>query len=213
MTTGEGIFWGLVFVGLIWLYTSTRDRWKWRTIMKWVGVVFLVPIVCFFAYLGWLKWDESRLRVESSLFGVNIGDPMDEVRYRKGKPTTEEKGCRPEKPDCTDKAVWNYSVKDVTYMVSFNEGKVDWINAIAEDSTRSALPSFRGVSNFSTQAEVEKLYGSPTNVSTSADATLRIVSFVKYGVFFTFEQDRMIGIGVIDPSRKPLEFAGASESK
>lgn len=181
--------------------------------MKWVGGVLLIPIVCLFGYLGWLKWEESQPRLETSMFGVTVGDPMDEVRYMKGKATDQAKRCPVEKPDCTDGAIWGYAVGDVTYFVSFSEGKVQWINAVAAEGGRGSLPSFRGVSVYATQAEVEKLYGTPSNVSTDKELGQRLVSFMKYGVFFTFEQDRMVGIGVVDPSRKPLEFAGASESK
>lgn len=213
MTTGEGIFWGLVFVGLIWLYTSTKDRWKWKTIMKWVGIVLSIPIVCLFGYLGWLKWEESQPRLETSMFGINIGDPMDEVRYRKGKPTNQAERCPTEKPDCTDGAIWAYAVGDVTYFVSFIDGKVQWINAVAADGVRASLPSFRGVSVYSTQAEVEALYGPPSKVSNDKEIGQRLVSFMKYGVFFTFEQDRMVGIGVVDPARKALVFTNDPDAK
>ena len=42
MSVGDGIFGGLVFLGLVALYAVTRDRWRWKRIAKWLGVAIIV---------------------------------------------------------------------------------------------------------------------------------------------------------------------------
>jgi hypothetical protein len=213
MTTGEGIFWGAVVVGLIGLYVATKDRWKWQRIIKWVGVVLLVPVLGVAGYVGWSTWVESQPRVELALYGITIGDSMDDVMYKKGKPDREEKDCPKDKPDCVDAALWTYTKDDLTYIVSFEKSRVLWVAANANFGSRYALPSFRGMSNYWGQAEVEKLYGPPTNVSVNTHKTQRLVSFVKYGVFFTFEKDEVVGVGVMSPFGKGLAFTDEASPK
>lgn len=213
MTTGEGIFWGLAFVGLIWLYVATKDRWKWKRIMKWIGIVLLIPIVCLGVWAGWEKWVESQPRIELSLYEINVGQSMDDVIYKKGKPDKEEVNCPTGKTECAGEARWFYITDDITYIVSFEQSKVRWISAHLRDGKRYALPNFRGLSNYSGQAEVEELYGPPTKVSVSADKTRRLVSFVKYAVFFTFEKDEIISVGVMTPMGKPLSFIEEAPSQ
>ncbi len=38
MSTGEGLFYGLASLALVWLYAATKDRWRWRTIAKRLGL-------------------------------------------------------------------------------------------------------------------------------------------------------------------------------
>lgn len=206
MTTGEGIFWGLAFVGLIWLYVATKDRWKWKRIMKWIGIALLIPVVGFGGWWGWMTWVDSQPRLELALYGITIGDSMDDVLYKKGKPDREEKDCPKDTPNCTDGALWTYTTDDLTYIVSFDQSRAMWVAANSRDGKRYSLPTFRGMSNYWGQAEVEELYGQPTNVSVNAEKTQRLISFVKYGVFFTFEKDEVVGVGVMSPFGKGLAF-------
>jgi hypothetical protein len=135
------------------------------------------------------------------------------VMYKKGKPDREEKDCPKDKPDCVDAALWTYTKDDLTYIVSFEKSRVLWVAANANFGSRYALPSFRGMSNYWGQAEVEKLYGPPTNVSVNTHKTQRLVSFVKYGVFFTFEKDEVVGVGVMSPFGKGLAFTDEASPK
>jgi hypothetical protein len=208
MTTGEGIFWGAVVVGLIGLYVATKDRWKWKRIVKWIGIALLIPIAGVAGWLGWTQWEESRPRLETSMYGISVGEPIDDVIYKKGRPDKETKNCPNETPECTDTVIWEYKPNnDVFYVVSFKEAKVRWIAAHVINGSRYNLPTFRGMSNYWGQADVEKLYGTPTKVSVSGDKSMRLVSFVDYGVFFTFVRDELISVGVMEHHGKPLSFA------
>jgi len=54
MTNGDSIFYVGTLFALIYLYSITRDRWRWGQIVAW-SVIPLVFIVTGLAYLGvWL---------------------------------------------------------------------------------------------------------------------------------------------------------------
>lgn len=213
MTTGEGIFWGAAVVGLIVLYVATKDRWRWKRIMKWAGAILLIPVAGVGGWLGWENWVNSQPRLEFSLYDISIGQSMDDVLYKKGKPDSEKSNCSPAKPECKSDAIWTYQKDDLTYIVSFEQSEVEWIAANTGFGNRHALPTFRGMSNYWGQAETEELYGPPTNVSINADKTQRLVTFTKYGVFFTFEKDEVVGVGVLSPTSKGLAFTEEAPAK
>lgn len=42
LSTGSGLFLGLVFIGLVFLYLGTKDRWNWILISKLSPLLFIL---------------------------------------------------------------------------------------------------------------------------------------------------------------------------
>ena len=53
MSVGEGIFYGLVSLGIIYLYIQTKDRWNWKKIVFrfFGGIIGLVLIAVLVDYI------------------------------------------------------------------------------------------------------------------------------------------------------------------
>jgi 4-amino-4-deoxy-L-arabinose transferase-like glycosyltransferase len=68
MSVGTGIVIGLIFLGLIWLYVSTWQRWRWKRIILWCFGILIVPILGFFGWLWTTSYMESRPYVEEQMW-------------------------------------------------------------------------------------------------------------------------------------------------
>lgn len=87
VSVGVGIFFGAVFLGLIYLYVNTRDRWNWsriakRTLMVLV-VLIAIPVAIGVGVVGYEKWGE-RPHLITSLEGISIGDKLSDVAFKHG---------------------------------------------------------------------------------------------------------------------------------
>jgi hypothetical protein len=90
MTAGEGIFYGLVFLGFIYLYIQTRDRWSWKKIILWFvgGVAVLIALIYGYLFINnyFTKWTfiPYKPEVVSSLNGVTLGEKVIDAQFRTG---------------------------------------------------------------------------------------------------------------------------------
>lgn len=197
ITTGEGIFYGFVFIGFIYLYVATRDRWNWRKIAKWTAGVLLLPIIVAGTWAGYSKFVENQPRFQSEFWGISPGAPKSELIFQKGQPTEEEEG------------VLTYSTEggDVTYFIRMAaSGNVRSVLAVVTSDKKFALPVIQGISNYSTISEIESKFGKAEAVSTSKDGTRRIFSYLKYGIVVGMEKGVVIAVGVLDPKEGPFRF-------
>lgn len=197
MTTGEGIFYGLVFIGLILLYTVTRDRWSWKRIGKWGALLLLVPIVGTGIWIGATDYIDSRAKVQTEFWGVSPGISKNELIFRKGKPNQERDGF----------FIYGSDASDVYHLVNFQNEKVKAIRAIVASGKAYSLPEIQGISGYSTLAQIEKKFGSTDTVSESQDRTGRLISYLKYGVFFELEKGTVISLGILDPKEGPVFYS------
>lgn len=204
LTTGDGIFGGAVVLGLVWLYVVTRDRWRWKRILRNAGLALTLPVVGLVGWLGYLKWDESRPRVEASFWGISMKASLDEVTFSKGKPThIVEHSCETGMAPCP---LWVYEEDSKAHLVKFLKGKVRMVEAITATGREYSLPSLQGLSNFSKPSDVNDRFGAPDATSVMHDKTRRLESFGTYGVFFSYEKDRVVTLGVYDPALGPMQY-------
>lgn len=195
MTTGEGIFYGFVFLGLIWLYIATRDRWKWKRIWAWVVAAAAVPLLGIGVWALVDDYRNSLPQIQTAFWGISPGISQSDVIFTKGKPDTE------------DGTFWTYGTNpaNAVYQIQMRKGKVRVVAAFANNS--SSLPSIQGISGYSTIADIEKKFGPPDHIAESKDKTTRMLSYLKFRVFFSLSKGSVEGLGAIDPSEGPLLFA------
>ena len=90
MDTGTGLFCGLVILGVIYLYTQTKDRWNWKKIVFSMIGILLILLGIFWLSL-WLPKqltpnagvDKPKLITSSD--GISLGDTLADVEFKKGK--------------------------------------------------------------------------------------------------------------------------------
>jgi len=94
MSAGEGIFYGLVFLGIIYLYIQTKDRWNWKKIVIWILGLFVVTIVLIvaaifaedlFKKLSFNKFDNSSTpKIITGMNGIELGAKISDVVFKTG---------------------------------------------------------------------------------------------------------------------------------
>jgi hypothetical protein len=195
MSVGTGILLGLIFLGFIWLYVSTWQRWRWKRITIWVLGIVIVPIVGSLLYLQIHNHLNSLPQREEEMWDLKPGMPMSEVLFRKGEPTQKEDNY------------WLYMGGEdkVGHVVTVDKGRVRAIQVHTTEGNEYRLPSVQGISNYSSQEDIEKKFGKPDNLSIYKTQKIRMLSYMKYGLVFNLEKNRVTAIGVFD-REKPLRF-------
>lgn len=88
MELGTGIFLSAILLGLVWLYTATKDRWNWKKLTLWpMGILFGLAMVGGGGlYVN--DWIENRPYKETGFWGIQLGASPADVKFIKGKPNT-----------------------------------------------------------------------------------------------------------------------------
>lgn len=91
MTLGTGLFFGAIFLGLVYLFVNTQDKWNWKKIAFFSVII---PISILIVLLGGLRVSEQieyafpkQLAKQDGMNRVKIGMSKDEVLYVRGQPT------------------------------------------------------------------------------------------------------------------------------
>jgi hypothetical protein len=197
MSTGEGIFYGLVFIGLVLLYVATRDRWNWGKIAKFSAGTLLLPIVAAGTWAAYSSYMESRPKFQSEFWGISPGVPKGELIFQKGQPTQDEG------------EVLTYRVEgsSVVYLIRMTSmGNVRSVLAVVELDKGISLPNIQGISSYSTLADIESKFGKADVVSSNKEGTRRLFSYLKFGIVVGMEKGTVTAVGVLDPTEGPLRF-------
>ena len=203
MDIGAGIFFGLIFIGLVWLYVSTRERWRWKRIGVWCATIVVVPLLGVTGWVKYLDYQASQPRFLDSLWGLSPGMTPEDVVFRKGEPYKKN-----EKDEIAGES-WVYvgEASEAIHEVLWKNGKVRSIEALTLKSRPYGLPSIPGIDSSDSLEEVQKKLGPPDAVSMSKDNTSRMVSFLRYGLFLRLEKNRVTAVGVLDPKEGPIRCA------
>jgi hypothetical protein len=60
------------------------------------------------------------------------------------------------------------------------------------------LPTIQGISNYSSQEDIEKRFGPADNISIHNDQTRRLLSYTRFGLVSAFEKNRVTSLGVFE---------------
>lgn len=91
MDIGTGVFLSAVFLGLIALYISTKDRWKWKKIILiLIGLPITIGLLAGGGITSY-KWFKETfpptVKKQNGINKIMLGMTKDEVLYIKGKPS------------------------------------------------------------------------------------------------------------------------------
>jgi hypothetical protein len=91
MSVGEGIFYGLVFLGIIYLYIQTKDRWNWKKIIfrffgGLIGLVLIAVIVdyIFDEFSRNSFTDNQKPKIITGINGIELGAKLSDVIFKTG---------------------------------------------------------------------------------------------------------------------------------
>lgn len=90
MTVGTGIFLASVVLGGVVLFIATKDRWNWKKIILWpLGVLLVLGVLGGGGTYLYLEWPLWGAQVQTTYWGISLGDSGGDVRFQKGKPEAE----------------------------------------------------------------------------------------------------------------------------
>ena len=85
------------------------------------------------------------------------------------------------------------------------EHRVRSIMAFTSEGNEYRLPTIQGISNYSSQEDIEQRFGNPDYVSIHKDQTRRLLNYNQFGLVFTLAKNRVTSLGVFD-RQKPLRY-------
>src|SRR5262249_19254000 len=89
MDIGLGLFLGLCFCGLIYLYTQTKDRWNWAKARKAFLVTLWALILLGGISIGGIlsyQYYQGLPRVITEIQGLKLGDTRSDAVFKLGEP-------------------------------------------------------------------------------------------------------------------------------
>jgi hypothetical protein len=188
MTLGTGVFLSSLFLGLIFLYIVTRDRWKWKKIVfRSTALVVGLAIIGSAGFYAYTSYADRAQRAES-LWAVSIGETESDVKFAKGEPSKISDSS------ANNDIRWLYEMEDVGHAVYFQGRKVTRVIALAKE--RRDLPSVSGISPHASLDDIINKLGPPSYVSRSKNELSRIYSFAKFNVAFGIEQGEIKSVAV-----------------
>jgi len=82
------VFFGFVFIGLVYLYTKTKDTWNWKKISLWFGgsvaALVIISLVAIFAD-SFKSLTPTISTTLTSYDDISLGEKFSDVEFKKGK--------------------------------------------------------------------------------------------------------------------------------
>jgi hypothetical protein len=179
-----------------------RQRLPQRKHIATAIALCLVPVVAAVGWFGYHRYQGSGPVLQAEFWELRPGMTRLDVLFRKGRQGSPE-----------DKNSWVYLDEWGGYAVSFKEGRVRSVIAWRPEDKGFRLPTLQGISGTSTLEDIEKKFGAPDAISVSEDQLRRSVSYLRYGLLFFVEKDRVYAAGMLDPKQGPVRFENEAVSR
>lgn len=209
MNIGFGIFGGLVVLGIIYLYTQTKDRWNWSKIAKRsliaLGVIVAIPIAGIVISIGYGKiagYIESQPKALSNYGGLTLGEKVTDVEFRSKLEDMT-------KPDDKDHKRFAVTGTNLLFDTKDNSGKVDKIIINCQDGDTDTV---NGVSCYDNSEKIFDQYGK-NNISIYCKVKrrpsdtvddlkqIRLYESEKYGVTYGMHLNKVRAIFIQAPTK------------
>lgn len=195
MELGTGIFLSALFLGTIFLYVFTKDRWNWKKIILWnLGVLFGLSLIGIGAIYFYDKKSSEPVK-GSELWEISLNDSIGDVKFKKGEPYS--------KPDPEIWVYKPYETLEGEYVIYFRENRV---RAVIYKGPSYNAPHIKGVSFYDSVEDLEKKLGKPSFTSTSNDELRRLFSYPNFNMAAQFESGQINALGIYNPEMGPLRF-------
>jgi len=196
MNLGLAIFLSSLFLGVIFLFHSTKDRWNWKKIIKFTSIVLLSLSIIFSAYYIFFLSSNTisyhKPIKATEFWEIKLGDSKEYVKFLKGNPNEID----------SLKSVWIYTKKhyyrvEYYYKVVFNNGIVTSIVYMGNSYALNLLGRY--FIGYNLQS-IKDYLGEPTDVSSTNDGLKRVYSFSTYNVVFYLKKNKVFAFGIYNPS-------------
>jgi len=197
MTLGLGIFLSSLFLGIIYLFVSTKDRWNWKKIL-FIWPLYFVLVVGVIGGAGFYIYNyyESKTKIYDTYLNISLNASENDLIFIKGD------GYDVKKYDSGKNNIYiayqENKKNEYTHNIRLKEGKV-W--RISCSSNRSYdCPPINKISLNYTTSEVEERLGKPDYESSNDDSTERLWVYERLNVYMNLKQGKIVSIGIFDPS-------------
>jgi hypothetical protein len=198
MSVGTGIFLGAVYLGTVYLYSQTRDRWDWSRVTRRGAVLLAIAAVAaavaFGAQLGYDAW-RSQPRVVDSVEGIRIGEPWADVVLRYGKFKSVPIKSVKKYPDQLQ-----FAHETLPVSVFVHAGAVHYV-VFSCQSSRHKL-TLNGVSCGDDERKLTSTFGKRLRVmcSKAGDSNLAVYDVTDFGTRYVVGEKGVVAISVAEPS-------------
>ena len=193
MTIGEGILWStLILVAFASILLLTKHK-RWRAFFKGFGIFVVVCALIAIAIWAYYKYEE-RPQLMTSLNGINLGMKEVDITLTKGKPDEVSKI----EPATDGFKKWLvYKSYDDSYTYVILRGPKD--SMVATNICDSGgYGRVLGFGKYSSEKDIVKKLGEPSNISINEEGTEKILSYPKWNAAFEFEKGNVKTVCVTD---------------
>lgn len=202
MSIGLGIFLGLVFCGLVFLYSRNKLDFNFRKTMKWVFIIVLVPVVPIVIYLVWEFAHYQYLNrniVMKEFMNISIDDTLTNTKFRVGELTLDKNVTEFREYDKKYPTDGYYYLPDKRTSVSIRQGKVETIEYDCPNSGTD-LVFVNTIQCGNTGEQVLEKFGTKLVIKCLTDDTVtfdkdlvRAYDVAKYNTRYLLYQNHVIG--------------------
>jgi len=215
MDTGTGLFSGLVTLGIIYLYTQTKDRWNWKKIVFSIIGIFLLLVGIFLISLWWPKLtsqmsNDDKPTLITSYDGISLGDTLADVEFKKGKLKTREEFFKNKIEDKSDDM---YIIDKSFGFYTDLKGKT--VTAIVKgcNSDESYSIKINGIYCGDSSEKIIERFGKDVEVKCEvnpnrSESPTRFYDASKYGVRYQLSENKVKAFRIYPPS----EISGESKN-
>lgn len=196
MSIGLGIFLGAVFLGTVFLYVKTSERWNWRKgarrLFVSLGVLVAIGALTGVGLWAYHEW-EQRPQLVNSLKDISIGERFSDVVFRHGafdrRETLGDAGAKPENSE-----IWES--KALRLRPSVRNGLVV---TISYDCNRESFDftDVNGILCGDSGDKILKTFGDKVRVQCLRDTShefytlVRVYDVVEYGTRYLLDRNRV----------------------
>jgi len=214
MTVRIAILLSSFFLGAVAVFIATKDRWNWSKILVGTVVGGVGGSALVYGVIYSRLYYESLSKSQTVFWGVPLDTTKLELRFLKGNPDhvlhtplsvppgeawVYEDEFAKKKPRASTFVVAG------SYLIFFRGGKIREVEYFGKDGGTN--PPVLGVGYADNFQKIARKIGSPSNVSTSKNGLIRIISYEKYNVFFVLRKNQVISYGIYNKGMGPVRYA------
>ena len=198
MSLGLGVFLSSCFLGIIFLFIATKDRWRWKKII--ILPLCIVFVLGSIAGAGFYIYNlyEKKPKTYHAYQDIPLNASESDLIFLKGqnsyKKYTKDKSTQ----------VIAYTSEDKNIFIRIKDDKVWRISCHSETSYDCS--ALNKTSLFDLAGDVKEKLGEPDHVHTSDDDTNRMWVFEKYNIYMMLSKGKVDSIGIFEPKLGIPEF-------
>jgi len=212
MELGTAVFLSSIVLAVVILYVITKDRWRWRRIVKQAALVCLCLIVLGAALgVGAYFWGlqlPQEVQPQNAYAGLRLGMTQEEVMHVKGYPPivfdgsmtkVDTKRLEKEK-QVTDFRDWSYSEYEREIVVTFNPNRAAVTAIQCYSSKTYRCPDLSGVRDGDSENDVVRKLGNPT--SSKIEGTTKEMRYRSLNIVIRLAKEQVYLVALRHPSHQ-----------